>query len=699
MFISRLRFMIFFWALFSCSIFASSDFDISYSPILNGNAENGLEHWSCTNVEVLNEDCSEGERCFKILSSKDESLLCSEPVSIREAENLRLEFQLKSAEGVISNNYQAYVLVRSYASDKKTVLEKTAISLQVNDNKWTKYSYDLNAASGAYYVDVVVKYINNSSDSTEEKFILIDDISLFREIKYSPLYAKIKPLSYGDTLYVYRNRSRRWDNQSIAVQTIQGVTARRNYVKVWVDTGDNTFTDLFADRYGINFDYTYAGDFPGLLKALKQYTSGKYVLYSMRDKASISAATTMAGLLDAVAIDISLEKTAVDCGYKLALDVQGKDCRWVYEKYRERLNHDAIIVHTNDYRDHPSVGCLRDMGPALRAIDWWYPDEKLSREVYRSMSPCSPVYGWQDPVSNDEGVTVQIHSQEGLFQMPSDWMYNLTVHAAFGAYLKDKSFKQLVARNKPEAKKGVHYVTFIMSDMDNILTEIGTNSFFSTKKFYANSNRGKFPMSWGMAPSLAELSPAAVDLWYSNAAKEESFVGYCGLGYFYPSEAPYMQTHIDRLAKFMDRIDLKTLLLIDRLAPEKELSQDYSEHAKWFTSIESLRGLFYMEYTCYAPYGGKIYWFDGKPMVTARFDFREEEFYSAVRSTPEKLASSINSLPKDPSNPDSYTFVTVHAWSKGMDDIYETVKLLDPDVEVVHAEKFIELIRMNLSAH
>ena len=190
-----------------------------------------------------------------------------------------------------------------------------------------------------------------------------------------------------------------------------------------------------------------------MLGELKPYTSGKYVLYDMRDKPSVSAATTMAGLLDAVAVDLPLEDTAIERGYVKAIDVRGKDCRWVYENYREQLNHNAVIVHTNNYREHPSVACLRDIGPALKAIDWWYNDEQLSREVYRSMAPCSPVYGWQDPVSSDEGVTVQIHSQEGLFQIPSDWMYNLTVHAALGAALKGESYTQLVSRAKPEKKK------------------------------------------------------------------------------------------------------------------------------------------------------------------------------------------------------------------------------------------------------
>ncbi|AQT69118.1 hypothetical protein STSP2_02305 [Anaerohalosphaera lusitana] len=514
---------------------------------------------------------------------------------------------------------------------------------------------------------------------------------------YAPLYGEIKPLSAGDTIYVWtKQRGRSADNRFIAVQTLQGITARTDRPWLWIDVGDNTFTDYLTKRYDIRFDRRYAKDFDSLLSKLKPFTSGRYVLYDMQDRPSISAATTMAGLLDAVAIDVELEDIAQAKGYQQAIDVRGKDCRWVYDNYRDQLNDHAIIVHTNSYREHPSVGYLRDWGPALKALDWWYDDEKLSSEVYSSITPCSPVYGWQDPTTSDEGLTVKLHSQEGLYQVPSDWMVNLSVHAAMGPAMKDRTFKQKVERNPPEKENDVHYVTFIMSDMDNILTEIGTNSFYSNRSFYANQHRGEFPMTWGMAPSLVELSPAAVDMWYNAATANDAFVAYCGLGYFYPSESPAMSKHVDQLSGFMKRADLRTLLLIDRLMPDQDLAQDYSKHAKWFTNMDQVRGLFYLEYVRYAPHDGKIFWFDGKPMVTARFDFRDEAFYSAVRRTPQSLADSINDLPKDPSRPDGYTFVTVHAWSKGMDDIYETIELLDDDVKVVQGEDFIELIHSNL---
>lgn len=518
------------------------------------------------------------------------------------------------------------------------------------------------------------------------------------EIGCVPLYGDIKPLKAGDSLYVFtKGRRRSEDNQLIAIQTLQGIISRTDRSRVWIDNRDDTFLNYLAENYGIRFDRNYARDFPGLLAELKPYTSGQYVLYDMEDKPSISAATSMAGLLDAVAIDADLEASAKASGYSLAMDVRGKDCRWVYENYGDKLNRHAIIVHTNDYRRHPSVAYLRDIGPALKVLDWWYGDEDYSRKVYSSMAPCSPVYGWQDPTTSDEGLSIKLHSEEGLVQIPSDWMLNLSVHAAMGPVLKNRKFLQKVTRQAPAKETGVHYVTFIMSDMDNILTEIGTNSFYSTKKFYANEHRGQFPMSWGIAPSLVELSPAGVEMWYDGATPNDAFVAYCGLGYFYPNVAPYMETHAKRLSGFLERLDLRTLLVIDRVLPDNKLThQYYEDKIKPFIALDKLRGLFYMEYIQYAPHNGKIFWFNGKPMVTARFDFRTEQFYPSVRPTAELLARSINVMPKDPTSPNGYTFVTVHAWSKGMDDVHEAIQLLDPDVKVVNAEEFIELIRLNL---
>ncbi len=522
---------------------------------------------------------------------------------------------------------------------------------------------------------------------------------LFAGADPAPLYGPIKPMKTGDVLYVFAKGNRSDSRQAIAVQSLQGTLARLEGPRIWIDAGDHTFVDYFTKTFGVSFDETFKTDWAGLIAKFKSKTSGKYVLYDLRDSPSLSAATTVAGLIDGIAVDVQLEDDVKAQHWELAYDVRGKDSKWVYETFKDQISRDGIVVHTNNRRDHPSIDCLIDWSAATKQLAWWYKDEALSREVYQSMNPVSPVYGWQDPTTHDEGLTVKFHSECGHFQIPSDWMLNLSVHASTGPMMKEKSFHQKLDRLPVKKEEGVHYVTFILSDMDNILTEIGTNSFFSEKKFYANKHRGEFPMSWGMAPSLTELSPAGMQMWYDAATPNDAFVGYCGMGYFYPNVAPALDKHMARLEPLLKRADLKTMLLIDRVKPDKEFTKAYYEpFAKHFTGMEQIRGLFYMEYVQYAPHGGQIFWYDDKPMVCARFDFRDDAFYSAVRQTPAKLAESINALPRNPADPNSYTFVTVLAWSKSLDDVKKTIDLLDKNVRVVNAEEFIEQLRANIPA-
>ncbi|MCF7976341.1 MAG: hypothetical protein K9N55_21160 [Phycisphaerae bacterium] len=664
----------------------SAHYDTSYSPLNNGGAEQGMKFWHATGVQCIHTSAPEGQSCFELTATAESSaILRSALISIRPGESLRLDCQVKTATRLVN----AYAAIRSYAQDKTTLMDETRFDIPNTEGQWSNLSHVVTAHPAAFYV--TVQFLLHDPGTAQ-----LDAVTLHRQINVSPLYANIKPLSSGDTLTVFKKRRFSQASQNIAIGTLQGTLARLDRPHIWIDAGDNTFVDNFTTRYGIQFNWDHATDWAAILGLFRTKTSGQYVLYDIKDAPSISAATTLAGLVDGVAIDVTLEPTAQARGYTMALDVRGKDCRWVYEHYRDKLNLEGIVVHTNDRSFHPSVDCLIDWSPATQTLCWWYNDEAVSREVYRSMAPASPVYGWQDPTTKDEGLSVKLHSEEGLFQMPSDWMLNLSVHASMGSVMKDKTFQQKVDRALPPQEAQVHYVTFIMSDMDNILTEIGTDSFFSTRKFYANPHRGQFPMTWGMAPALVELSPTAVELWYDHATPNDAFIAYCGPGYFYPNAAPYLQTHAARVSEYLKRADLKTLLLIDRVQPDRELTQDYYQYIHWFTDLEQIRGLFYLEYVCYAPHKGKIFWFDGKPMVTARFDFRRETFYPSVRPTAKSLADSINALPRDPASEAGYTMVTVHAWSKGLDDVYDTIQQLDPNVRVVHAETFIELLHRNV---
>lgn len=658
---------------------SGSQFDTSYSPI-GGSGTDGLAGWNAEQVTVRH---YHDRQSFRM--RPDGSRLASEPAPIRQGERIKLHYMLNNDGSAVGDA----VAVRSYGSDGSTILSESRFDLARTNGRWSQQQHQLTVDDRAYYVDVVY-------ESTSDTPIYLDDIAIFREMKYNPMWSMVKPLSEGDTLYVY-TRDPRAHNRFFAIQTMQGVAARVDRPRVWVDMGDNTYVDYLSQKHNIEFDWSMADDFEAMVTELKPYTSGQYVLYDMQDLPSITAAATMAGLLDAVAVDTQLESTIQDLGFTKALDVRGKDCLWVFENYREQINHDLVTVHTNDMDFHGSAYHLKDWPAATQSLVWWYDDEDITREVLGSMNPVSPVYGWLSPTTgHDEGLAIWLHSEAGLFQIPSDWGTNFTVHAGMGPTLADENFEQIVPRERVEVEQDVHYVTFILSDMDNVLTQIGTDSFYSEELFYANPHRGKFPMTWGMAPSLVELAPHSVRMWYDGATDNDIFIAYCGLGYSYNQHSPYLQTHAKRLGEFMDRADLSVLLVIDYLNPYIELDEDYYEATKWFTGLDQVDGMYYLEYRNYAPHDGMILWFDDKPVVTARYDYRDNQFYPVVIPTARELADAINGLPRDPSAADGYTMITVEAWSKGVTEVYEAIQLLDDHVRVVDGEQFIQLIKENV---
>jgi len=691
----RAALFLFFALCLICSCVA--EFDISYTPIQNGGAEDGMGTWWYSAwVSSVAYASPQGSRCFRFIPpANSHADLRSPLMPIRRGEQIQLSYYFKSAAGASIQYGSSYVTVRSYGLNTSVVLSETRYYFNLCSD-WTCFEHTLTVDPNAYYIDVRFMFNDVTTGKAASGTMYVDAISMYREIKYSPLYKDIKPLSSGNLLYVYTRGPDAKDNEFIAIQTLQGIVARTDRPRIWINVGDPTFKNNLANNYGIYFSTQYDGDLAAMLGRFKANTSGQYVLYSIADKPSISVATAMAGILNAVAIDVALESVAIAKGYTMAVDVRGKNCRWVWENYRQHLADDAVIVHSNDFTTNVSAHYFRDWSAATKTLEWWYNNETYSRSVYRSMAPASPAYGWQEAFTSDEGLTIKVHSEEGLYQTPCDWMVNLSVHAAFGEPMKNVNFKQKVSRAKPVKETGVHYVTFILSDADNILTEVGTNSFYSQSKFYANPHRGQFPMGWGMGTSLVELAPTGLELWYRNATPNDAFVAFCGLGYFYPSVAPYIQTHAKRLGEFMDRADLRTLLLIDRFRPASVLTSDYYNKIKWFTALKQVRGMFYLEYDVYSAYNGQMYWFDNKPMVTARYVFSDNEYDPSIVTTAAELASNINSLPKDPTSQNGYTFVIVHAWTKGIDDVYDTIQLLDSNVRVVQPEDFIEQLYLNM---
>lgn len=488
--------------------------------------------------------------------------------------------------------------------------------------------------------------------------------------------------------------------QQVMIQSIQGLVAReRPELFIKNDANSKWLTD-FANRYGITV--TKVSDVCGTTSQIRwvlNYYDDKYDSYiicdSWDDPHSLTAAVSLAAARDkTIIVDIDDIGYMTNKGKTKAADTRGHNEKEVWDLKKDIYTKNAIFVQRDDMNSHGAN--LRDIPIAIKAFTWWYPDLDSTSEVFDSYNKNIPCYGWDSPVMSGEGNAVKYHSEHSMFSLVTDWSLNLSLYAGMANYQPEITFEQPCSDNVYTPEENVHYVTFILSDMDNANTIFDAAGWIENTSRYASSYRGKFAMGWGMPPVMTKLGPSVMKWWYDNATEKDCFVAYCsGMDYFNPSHFPDMDIHAAHLESYLEKADIKNLAIIDSVMPAKPLSDDYYDTAKWYTRSERLRGLFYLEYMQYAMHSGKIFWFDGKPMVTARLDFRDDVFYSNVRDTAADLAASINELPTTPDNENGYSFVTVHAWSRGWNDVADCIKLLDSDVRVVTPDEMIEQLYLH----
>ncbi|AQQ69920.1 hypothetical protein SMSP2_00254 [Limihaloglobus sulfuriphilus] len=666
---------------------AAELYNSASSHVVNGSAENGWDSWfHAANAEIVFGGPSGSGSCFSLNPSAGaHSDIRTARMPASGMDEFIFEFDCRTMPGAEPGT-NSNAKVRSY-DYTGTFIGQTNIPVETTGGQWHHYSYQVTVEQDAFEIDVTFLMGPEGDASGEFRF---DNVRLYREIH---------PLNHGigmpENLYVIR-RNTLTNAQFVVMQTLQGILAQDKPL-IFIDQGDSTYIDDLRYNHGI--PYTRIDSFFWFMNRYKSWLEG-YVLFDFNDKPSLSAATSLCGLLNAVAVDVSLESSMqTNYGLSKIADVRGKNDKWVFDNYWHQLNRDALIVHTNDPDYHGSAYGLRDWPAAIKALDWWNSSDTYSAEVYDAVHDSSPVYGWDDGAASGELGSVELHSSHNMYQVPCDWLLNLSTYAGMASRPQPWQFTQSFRDNQqpPQKETGVHYLVFNLSDMDNILTLLSPNNFGTNSKYYANPNRGSFEMCWGMPASLIELAPSVTDYWYRNATEKDCFIAPAsGMGYFYPSKFDDLGKHTTKVEHLMKKADLKAIAISDKVWPGDLTYSGYRYVGESYAAIEQARGMYYFDVNGdYARYGGKILWFDGKPLITTRYTLWDGGQYEGISRTPAQLAASINALPTDPSNPDSYSFVMVHAWSYGLDDIAETISLLDSNVKVINAEEMIEQLYLN----
>ena len=452
--------------------------------------------------------------------------------------------------------------------------------------------------------------------------------------------------------------------------TLQGLMARRGGESLYLNIpslGYQFWLDDLVSRYGVR---TRTGD---LWKTVSRSGVDGYVLFRTGTP-SVNVATTLAGLTDAVAIEESLEATAVQAGLRKVLDVRDKDDRWVFDNYWPRLRHDVAVEQRGDWPDR-----LRDYVTMAGTLAFFDGNSDFRASVVDALDDDATVIGWGD-ASNGEDAFIGVNSTAGVKALPADHARNLSV---LSGIREDRLSQRGGGGGRaPEPDPNAHYVTFLITDGDNIQWMLG--DFPTDKRWFGSPRRGEIDLGWGISPSLIDLAPSVMRWYYDQSRKDSWVVGPSGGGYIYPSRYPAaaLEKHTASLARSMGRADLSVAQIID--------FNSFENIALWSSYLKrpEIDGLIYLEYSRYDGLKGKVVWSEGKPVISARTMLWDGLDGAAEAS----VTAELNAATRNPHSTAGYSVVVWHAWSKSVDNVLAVVDGLAPHVKVVPPDTLVKMV-------
>ncbi|MBR3864248.1 MAG: Ig-like domain-containing protein [Clostridia bacterium] len=393
----------------------------------------------------------------------------------------------------------------------------------------------------------------------------------------------------------------------------------------------------------------------------------------------VNAACTVSAATGYLAIDVTSKELAESLGYEMAVDARGWSEQDAFNRYSDNLSSDVIMLTNNGQAEN------RDLGIALGTYFMYESNidnafmNKITDPVNGKYQQGTLTVGWS---ATGEVNQVNRHALYGFNFTCTNYSWNLSQLARQG----DKCFKQKSNPAKITADPTKKYVTFIMTDGDNITWHQGDFPFSET--WYGYSGRGSFPMGWTMAPIMADIAPSIIKHEYEMATEKDEFVcGVSGAGYVYPSEYvkamqyDALDKFVDATGEYMRRADLDYVEILDNQPFNSTVMDVYS-------SNENIHGGFVLANYDYYKQGGDIKWYNGKPFIGIG-----EAMWS---DTPGRVAHRLNSLPVDITSANGYTVVKVHCWTTAMEDLQRVVNLLDSNIEIVTPSQMIQLVSDNV---
>jgi len=482
--------------------------------------------------------------------------------------------------------------------------------------------------------------------------------------------------------------------EGVMVASLQGILAKKKpevYILPAGYASYRTWLDDLVDNYGVTVEERRSAW--GLIDEYKAKVGiDGYILYDLvyenpegsKGKAfnsSLNVATSLAGLLKAVLVEKGMETAAEAHGLSKVLDVCGKDERWLREEsgYWDDLHKDLLFEL--EEREGYEVK-MRDYAIMTDSLVFYDGNSPFRAETLNDFEDDIPVLGWGDWYSGEDEFILPT-TVDGKFYVAANHAYNMSLLSA----VETGDLKQKPRAAVPVANPKRHYVTFVMSDGDNL--QYALAGFRWNGRLYDSIARGRIPLGWGVPASIADIAPSALQSLYDQAsegAARDEFILWGLGGYLYPGSFPVglLPQHMKRLDRVMEKADLQVLGIIDR--------NEYRNKAMWetITKPRHVKGAIYVEYAGYRSPRTEITWYNGKPVIPSK-----EVLWTGLTNDAD-IRTRIDASLCDPTSSEGYTLVVVHCWSKTVEDVVYFSESLAEHVEVVSPVDFVELVTANV---
>ena len=441
----------------------------------------------------------------------------------------------------------------------------------------------------------------------------------------------------------------------------------------------------------------------GLRVQLKGFFDG-YVLTDVKNNPESGIVASVAShVYNSIIVDVRDKEYFEKAGYSMKYDATHKTTLDAWHEFKDKCNNEALVimpVQTGELREFAIKNNLFVLNLNKKQGD---PrsgqDVDLLEEVLAWLQPNVPVYGWEQGVSEDQFVA-RI-SKSGHPMIPCDWSYNHSLTSLLYTERQQPVQAQSFNPKFIDFGKKRNYVSFFLSDGDNIQWMMQD---FATS-FYDVPEAIEVKMSYGLPVStLSMMAPAQLHNLMNLRRDECSVLEMLGGGYYYIDTYSQNNNRNDNLKVAAERLAVSMrryhVGLLGVMAMDVKSVASKEAYQAFVDANDRLEGIIALQYSPYAGGGGEVFWVTNKngydiPVITVRYSLWDR--IHEREGSPDFIASKL----KAEAQVESFSAICVHAWSRFEGNAHGAAAArlcagkLDGRFEVVNMQELVWRLRMS----